>query len=93
MTAAVVAVKDAVVAPDATVTEAGTVTAEVLLLERVTTEPAEGAALVSMTLQMVVAEAARLVLPHCRDVIEVGALMAKAVEALDAPMEAVTVTF
>jgi hypothetical protein len=68
VTAAAVAVKVAAVAAEATVTEAGTVKAEVLLLERVTTEPPEGAALERVTVHVVVAEAGRVVLAHCRDV-------------------------
>ena len=47
-TALVVTVKLAEVAPDGTVTDAGTVAAA-LLLERVTTKPAVGAALVMVT--------------------------------------------
>ena len=48
LTALVVTAKDAVVAPSATVTLAGTVAAE-LLLERVTTAPPAGAALPRVT--------------------------------------------
>jgi len=55
------------VAADATVTEAGTVRAEVLLLERATTEPPEGAALERVTVQVVVEEAVRVMLAHCRE--------------------------
>ena len=68
VTAAAVAIKVAVVAAEATVTEAGTVKAEVLLLERSTTEPPEGAAFERVTVQVVVARIARVVLAHCRDV-------------------------
>ena len=84
------------VAPDCTGTEAGTVKAEAKLLERDTVVPPLGAALESVTVQLVEAEAVRLVLPHCMDVMEmgaVGALMEKVAEALDAPRETVTVTF
>jgi len=68
VTVAAMAVNVAVVAPEATVTDAGTVRAEVLLLERVTTEPPEGAAFERVTVQVVVARIARVVLAHCRDV-------------------------
>ena len=86
----------AVVAPGGTSAEAGTVKAGVRLLERETALPPLGAALPRVTLHVVEAEAARLVLAHCRDVMEVGevgALMEKVTEAFDAPREAVTVTF
>ena len=68
------------VAPDGTVTEAGTLTAEVLLLERVTSEPAEEAALERVTVQVVVEEAVRVVLAHCRELRvagEAGAVMVR----------------
>ena len=64
VTAAAVAVKVAAVVAAATVTDAGTVTAEVALLERVTREPPVGAALESVTVQDVVEDAARVVLVH-----------------------------
>jgi hypothetical protein len=54
MEAAAVALKVAVVAPDATVTDAGTVS-EVLLLERVTSDPPAGAVCVSVTVQVLTA--------------------------------------
>ncbi|MCU1336772.1 MAG: hypothetical protein JWO19_2353 [Bryobacterales bacterium] len=73
VTAAAVAVKVAVVAAAATVTEAGTVNAEVALLESVTVEPLVGAALESVTVQVVVEDAARVVLVHCREVSVIGA--------------------
>ena len=72
MTAAAVAVKAALMAPDGTNTEAGTVRAA-RLLDRDTLLPPAGAALESVTVQSVEAEAVRLVLSHCRDVICVGA--------------------
>jgi hypothetical protein len=50
------------------VTETGTVTAEVALLERATEDPPEGAALERVTVQVVVEEAARVVLAHSREV-------------------------
>ena len=53
MTAAATAVKLAVVAAEATVTEVGMVTAEVMLLERATVDPPEGAALERVTVQVV----------------------------------------
>ena len=67
VTAAAVATNVAVVADAGTVTEAGTETTEVTLLERVTLEPPAGAALESVTVQVVVEEAGRLVPAHCRE--------------------------
>ena len=64
VTAAAAAVNVAVVAAAATVTDAGTVNAEVALLESVTMEPPAGAAFESTTLQVVVADAARVVFVH-----------------------------
>ena len=55
------------VAAVATVTDAGTVTAEVALLERVTMEPPIGAGLERVTVQDVVEDAAKVVLVHCRE--------------------------
>jgi hypothetical protein len=89
-------VKVAVVAPDCISTEAGTVKAETRLLERETVVPPVWAVLERVTVQVVEAEAARVVLPHCRDVIEmgaVGAVIEKAAAALETPSEAVTVAF
>ena len=83
----------AVVAPDCTSTETGTVKAEARLLERDTVVPLAGAALESAAVQVVEADAAKLVFPHCSEVIVMGALMEKVAEALDVPTEAVTVTF
>jgi hypothetical protein len=80
-----VAVKVAVVAVAATVTDAGTVTAEVALLERVTVEPPVGAALESVTVQVVVEEAVRVVLVHCKEVRVIGAVTVK-VAVLLAPL-------
>ena len=90
------AVKLAVVAPDCTKIETGTVRAEAKLLESDTVVPPVGAAWEMVTLQVVEPEGARLVVPHCREVTEIGevaAVMEKATEALDAPREAVTVAF
>jgi hypothetical protein len=64
VTAAAVAVNVAVVAEAATVTEAGTVNADDRLLERVTVEPPEGAALERVTVQVVLEEADRAVVAH-----------------------------
>ena len=83
----------AVVVPAGTSTDAGTVRAEAKLLERATVVPPVGAAWDRETLQVVEADAARLVVPHCRDVIEIGAVIEKSTEALDVPREAVTVDF
>ena len=96
MTAAAVAAKVALVVPDCTATVAGTLNAAAMLLERDTVVPPEGAALERVMVQTAVEEAARLPPPHCSDVTvmgEVGAVMEKAVEALEAPMEAITVTY
>ena len=49
LTELVVAVKVALLAPEAMLTLAGTVAADVLLLERVTTAPEDGAAALSVT--------------------------------------------
>jgi hypothetical protein len=95
-TVAAVAVKVAVVAPDCTSTEAGTVKAETRLLDSATVVPPAGAAFETVTVQVVEAEAVRLVLAHCSDVMVIGtmgAVIAMAAEALDVPKEAVTVTF
>ena len=73
VTAAAVAVKVVEEAPTVTVTDGGTVTAEVLLLAIATLEPPAGAGLESVTVQVVEADATRLVLLHCRDVMEMGA--------------------
>ena len=83
----------ALVEPAGTSTEAGTAKAEDRLLESDTVVPPMGAALEMITLQLVEAEAFKLVLAHCSDVMERGALMMKAAEALEAPREAVTLTF
>src|SRR5436190_1376509 len=63
-----VAANIAVVAPDCTTTDAGTVRADAWLLKSDTVVPPVGAALEIVTLQVVEAEAPRLVLPHCSDV-------------------------
>jgi len=92
-TAAAVAVKVAVVAPLVTSTEAGTVKADVRLLARVTVVPPSGAVLESVTVQVVVAAAAKLVLPHCNELIDI-ALLPRTVNAtvlLDPLIDAVTV--
>ena len=73
VTAAAVAVKVAEVVAGATVTEAGTVTAEVVLLARATEEPPAGAALERVTVQEVEEEAARVVLVHSKEVGVIGA--------------------
>ena len=93
MTAPALTAIAAVFVPAGTNTDAGTVRAEATLLAKVTVVPPAGAAFEMMTLQVVEAEAARLVVPHCRDVIEIGAVMERAAEAFDAPRVAVTVTF
>ena len=55
------------VAAAATVTDAGTVTAEVALLESVTGVPPVGAALERVTVHVVAEAATKLVLVHCSD--------------------------
>ena len=67
------AVKVAVVAAAGTRTDAGTVMAEVRLLTRATVEPPVGAGLDKVTVQEVVPEGARAVVPHTREVSEVFA--------------------
>jgi hypothetical protein len=91
VTAAAVAVKVAVVAVAGTVTEAGTVTTEVALLERATEDPPEGAALDRVTVHVVVVDAARVVLPHTRDVGVAGATSDKLAVALEPFKVALTV--
>ena len=86
VTAAAVAVKVAVVAAAATVTEAGTVTAEVRLLERATDDPPVGAALERVTVQVVVAEAARVVLAQSRELSVGGAAVTLMVAVLLEPL-------
>ena len=76
MTAPAVAVKVAVVAEEATVTDAGTVTTEVALLERTTVDPPEGAGLERVTVQVVVEEAERVALVHSREVNAAGVAVA-----------------
>jgi len=94
VTAAALAVKVALVALAGTATEAGTVSAEVRLLERATVEPAAGAGPERVTVQVVEAEAARVVLAHCREErvrVAVGAVMEIARGLVEEPREAVTV--
>ena len=55
-----------------TVTEAGTVTTEVALLERATLAPPVGAALEIVTVQVVVEDAGTVVLLHCRELSVIG---------------------
>ena len=66
------AVKVAVVALAATLTELGTVKAEGRLLASVTLVAAE-VALESVTVQVVDADAAKVVLAHCREEMVIGA--------------------
>ena len=85
------AVKVAVVAPEGTSAEAGTVKAEVRLLEREMMDPPLEAALERVIVQVVEAYAARVVLPHCREVIWIGATSEMVAVALAAFQVAVTV--
>ena len=73
----------AVVAAAWTVTDAGTVNAEVALLESVTVVPPVGAAVERVTVQVVVADAARVVFVHCSDVNVIGALTVSVADWLD----------
>jgi len=57
-----------------TATDGGTVSAEVRLLERLTVDPVGGAGPESVTVQVVDAEAARVVLAHCSEEIRIGAV-------------------
>jgi len=88
--AAAVAVKVAVADPDATVTEAGTVS-EVLLLARVTPDPPAGAVCVSVTMQVLTPLCPKLVGLHATADTNTGAvrLMVAVCELL--PSVAVTV--
>jgi hypothetical protein len=63
----VLAVKVAVVAVAGTVTEAGSVRTFAMAPERGTTAPPVGAALVKVTVQVVLALEAKLVATHCTD--------------------------
>jgi hypothetical protein len=83
----------AVVAPAATRTEEGTVNAEVRELASVTDVPPVGAAWEMVTVQVVAAEAASEVVPHCREdtVIDMDEPIEKATEAVDVPRVAVRV--
>jgi hypothetical protein len=74
------------------VTETGTVTAEVALLERATEDPPEGAALERVTVQVVVEEAARVVLVHSREVgVAGGAVTVRVADVLEPSRVAVRV--
>jgi hypothetical protein len=64
---AVLAVKVAVVAVAGTVTDAGSVRTLAMAPEMATTAPPVGAALVKVTVQVVLALEAKLVATHCRD--------------------------
>ena len=85
VTDATFAVNDAVDAPEATVTAAGTVTA-LLLLATVTLMPFEGAAEVSDTVQVVDPEPVNELLPHEKELIE-------GVTAAAAPLRLIEVVF
>ena len=70
--AAAVALNVAVVDPDATVTDAGTVS-EALLLASVTLDPPAGAVWVSVTVHVLTALCPRLVGPHATPETKTGA--------------------
>ena len=86
VTAAAVAVKVAEVAAATTVTDAGTVTAEVALLERATVAPPVGAALERVTVQGVVEDAANVVLVHWREVRVMGCAVIVSVAVVVEPL-------
>ena len=75
-------VKVAAEAPACTKTETGTVKAEDKLLESVTVVPPAGAAMESVTVQVVDEGATRLVLAHCKEEM-VGVLVAETVMEID----------
>ena len=80
-----------VVEPDATVTEDGTVRAEVAELARATLVPPTGAAFDSVTVQVVEAFDVRFTAAHCSEEIVIGAT-SDSVTGLEDPLkEAVTV--
>jgi hypothetical protein len=89
MVAAAVALKDAVDAPAATVTEAGTVS-EVLLLARVTAEPPVGAVWDRVTVQLLTADWPRVVGKQLRYDNKTGAV--KLIAAVFEPVPRVAVT-
>ena len=91
VTAAAVAVNVAPVAPAATVTVDGTVTAVGALLVRVTVAPPLGAAVASVTVQVVAAEGASTEDAHCMPEIEIGARIVNAWDLLDPATDAVRV--
>lgn len=93
MTAAAAAVNVALVAPCATVTDAGTDSAAGALLASDTLVPLLPAAFETVTVQVVVPEAGTDELPHCREVIVAGAITMTAVEAFHCPIDAVSITF
>jgi len=74
-------VKLAVVAPPGTVTDAGTVRAEVALLVSETAAPPVGAGFEMVIVQDVDPEAASVVAAHCSEEIETGAMRETVSEA------------
>jgi len=94
VTAAAVTAKVALVALAGTATEAGTVSTEGVLLERVTVAPVAGAGPERVTIQAAEVEAGRVVLAHCREErvrVAVGAVMEIARGLVEEPREAGTV--
>src|SRR5438094_2917377 len=83
--------KVAVVAVAATDTEAGTVRAPIALLDSATVAPPAGAALDRVTVQVVVDDAARLVLAHCSKDTVIGAVTVIVIGWLD-PFSAAVMT-
>jgi hypothetical protein len=91
MEAAAVALKVAVVAPAATVTEAGTVS-EVLLLASATLNPPTGAVWVSVTVQVLTALCPRLVGLHVSTETRTGTGARRLIEAVLELLPRVAVT-
>jgi hypothetical protein len=87
----VLAVKVAVVAVAGTVTEAGSVRTFAMAPERATTAPPVGAALVKVTVQVVLALEAKLVATHCMDEIRPGAVSGREADWEEPLREAVMV--
>jgi hypothetical protein len=89
-----VAIKVALVAEAGTRTDTGTASAEVRLLDKATVAPPSDAALESVTVQVVVAAIARLVLAQFRELTEIGAEVTDSATDLETdPRVAVTLGF
>jgi len=91
VTAPAVAVKVPVVAPSVTVTEDGTVKAAGRLLVSDRVAPPLEAAFESVTVQLAVRVAITVVLAHCSEEIEIGAMTDTTHDRFDPPSQAVKV--